>query len=125
MFTANAAPKTAMQRFLDGVEKVGNMVPHPVVIFLILIAIVIALSAMLGMFGAAVSFERINPDTHQVDIASTASEMCATRQAEYLALDDFGRLTPGRSASFVVLDRSLQLKAVWMRGVQLGSVDKG
>ena len=33
-----------MQRFLDGVEKVGNMVPHPVVIFLILIAIVIALS---------------------------------------------------------------------------------
>jgi len=49
MATANAAPKTAMQRFLDGVEKVGNMVPHPVVIFLILIAIVIALSAVLGM----------------------------------------------------------------------------
>jgi len=54
-----------------------------------------------------------------------ASEMCSTRQAEYLVLNDFGRLTPGRSASFVVLDRSLQLKAVWIRGVQLGSVDKG
>ena len=48
MSTANAASKTAMQRFLDGVERVGNMVPHPVVIFLILIAIVIALSALLG-----------------------------------------------------------------------------
>ena len=71
MPTANAAPKTAMQRFLDGVEKVGNMVPHPVVIFLILIAIVIALSAVLGAFGAAVSFERINPDTHEIEIAST------------------------------------------------------
>ena len=48
-------PKTMMQRFLDGVEKVGNMVPHPVVIFLILIAIVIVLSAVLSLFGAAVT----------------------------------------------------------------------
>ncbi|MDQ2634760.1 MAG: AbgT family transporter [Pseudomonadota bacterium] len=71
MSTANAVPKTAMQRFLDGVEKVGNMVPHPVVIFLILIAIVIVLSAVLGMFGAAVTFERINPDTHEIETAST------------------------------------------------------
>ena len=60
MSTASAAPKTAMQRFLDGVEKVGNMVPHPVVIFLILIGIVIVLSALLSLFGAAVTFERIN-----------------------------------------------------------------
>ena len=42
-----------MQRFLDTVEKVGNMVPHPVIIFLILIGIVIVLSAVLGLFGAA------------------------------------------------------------------------
>ena len=70
--TAVVAPKTAMQRFLDGVERVGNMVPHPVVIFLILIGIVIALSAVLSMFGAAVRFERINPDTHQIETATTA-----------------------------------------------------
>ena len=71
MSTASAAPKTAMQRFLDGVEKVGNMVPHPVVIFLILIGIVIVLSAVLSLFGAAVTFERINADTHQVETATT------------------------------------------------------
>ena len=70
--STEAASKTAMQRFLDGVERVGNMVPHPVVIFLILIAIVIVLSAMLSLFGAAVTFERINPDTHQVETATTA-----------------------------------------------------
>ena len=40
--------KTTMQRFLDFIEKVGNKVPHPVVIFLILIAIVIVLSGVLG-----------------------------------------------------------------------------
>ncbi len=71
MTTANTAPKTVMQRLLDGVERVGNMVPHPVVIFLILIGIVIVLSAILGAFGAAVSFERINPDTHEIETAST------------------------------------------------------
>lgn len=68
----STATKTAMQRFLDGVEKVGNMVPHPVVIFLILIGIVIVLSAVLSLFGAAVTFERINADTHKVETATTA-----------------------------------------------------
>ena len=67
-----AGPKTAMQKFLDGVEKVGNMVPHPVVIFLILIGIVIVLSAALSLFGAAVSFERINPETHEIETATMA-----------------------------------------------------
>ena len=64
-------PKTTMQHFLDAVERVGNMVPHPVVIFLILIAIVIALSAVLSAFGASVRFERINPDTHEIETATT------------------------------------------------------
>jgi p-aminobenzoyl-glutamate transporter AbgT len=32
-----AAPPTMMQRVLDVVERVGNQVPHPVIIFVILI----------------------------------------------------------------------------------------
>ena len=69
---AATAPKTAMQRFLDGVEKVGNMVPHPVVIFLILIAIVIVLSALLGAVGTGVTFQRINPETHAIETTTTS-----------------------------------------------------
>jgi aminobenzoyl-glutamate transport protein len=72
MNTADAASKTTMQRFLDSVEKVGNMVPHPVVIFLILIGIVVVLSALLGAFGTAVSYERINAETHEIETATTA-----------------------------------------------------
>jgi aminobenzoyl-glutamate transport protein len=71
MAVVSATPKSGMQRFLDGIERVGNMVPHPVVIFLILIAIVILLSAVLSFLGAAVTFERINPETHQVETATT------------------------------------------------------
>jgi len=71
MATVHAVPKTAMQRFLDGVERVGNMVPHPVIIFLILIAIVIVLSAVMGgVFGTAITFERINPETQEIEQAS-------------------------------------------------------
>jgi aminobenzoyl-glutamate transport protein len=32
--------RSAMQKVLDGVERVGNKVPHPVVVFIILIIIV-------------------------------------------------------------------------------------
>jgi aminobenzoyl-glutamate transport protein len=63
------APKTAMQRILDVVERVGNKVPHPAVIFLILIAIVIVLSAVLGLTGASVSYEVIVPGTRTIENA--------------------------------------------------------
>jgi len=53
--------KGFLQRILDVVEKVGNMVPHPVIIFLALIAIVVALSQVLHMAGAAVTTEVIVP----------------------------------------------------------------
>ncbi|WP_226575870.1 AbgT family transporter [Acuticoccus sediminis] len=72
MSNADAAPRSTMQRLLDGVERVGNMVPHPVVIFLILIAVVMVLSTLLSLFGVAVTHERINPQTDTVETTTTA-----------------------------------------------------
>jgi aminobenzoyl-glutamate transport protein len=66
------APKTMMQRILDVVERVGNKVPHPVVIFLILIAIVVALSHILYMSGASVAYEAIVPETEAIETATDA-----------------------------------------------------
>ena len=56
-----------MQKVLDGVERVGNKVPHPAVIFLILIGIVIVLSHILYLLGAGVTYQVINPETHKVE----------------------------------------------------------
>ncbi len=53
------ASKGMMQRVLDAIEKAGNRVPHPVVIFLILIALVIGLSAILALAGVGVTYEEI------------------------------------------------------------------
>ena len=70
MAEARAQPKTVMQRVLDGIERAGNMVPHPVVIFLILIAIVIVLSSVLGAFGASVRYEVIDPVTNEIVVVT-------------------------------------------------------
>jgi aminobenzoyl-glutamate transport protein len=49
------------QRMLDGIEKVGNKVPHPVMMFLYLIVGVILLSSILALFGVAVTEEVLVP----------------------------------------------------------------
>ena len=70
--------KTAMQKILDAVERVGNNVPHPVVIFLILIAVVLVLSHILYVLGATVSYQVINPETDKVETATTAARSLLT-----------------------------------------------
>ena len=65
--------KTFMQRLLDGVERVGNTVPHPAVIFVILMGIVIVLSHILHLLGSRVSYEVINPDTHKIEKMTTVA----------------------------------------------------
>ena len=44
-----------MKRMLDLVEKVGNKVPHPAMIFLFLMATVIVLSHILHLLGTSVT----------------------------------------------------------------------
>src|SRR5690606_28744476 len=58
--------KSRMERLLDAVERVGNRVPHPVVIFVMLIGILILFSHVFYLFGAAVSFETIDPETEEL-----------------------------------------------------------
>jgi aminobenzoyl-glutamate transport protein len=64
-------PKTFLQKMLDGVERVGNKVPHPAIIFFILAGLVILLSYLLHSLGTAVTYDVVNPQTHQVETATT------------------------------------------------------
>lgn len=78
MSQAAAAPKSAMQKFLDVVERVGNKVPHPAVIFLILIGIVIVLSQILHMLGVGITYQVLNPETHKLETAVTPARSLLT-----------------------------------------------
>ena len=60
-------PKTFLQKLLDGVERVGNKVPHPAVIFFILSGLVIVLSHLFYLLGTSVDYEVVNPQTHQIE----------------------------------------------------------
>ena len=73
-----ATSKSTMQKVLDAGERIGNSVPHPVVIFLILIAVVMVLSHILYMLGASVSYQVINPETHKVETATTVANSLLT-----------------------------------------------
>jgi aminobenzoyl-glutamate transport protein len=63
---ATPTKKSRMQRILDGIEQVGNKVPHPALIFLALIFLVIVLSQILSWTGASVTTEVVEPSTVQV-----------------------------------------------------------
>lgn len=47
--------RSLSEKMLDGIEKAGNKVPHPVIMFLYLILGVIVLSAVLSWFGISVT----------------------------------------------------------------------
>jgi aminobenzoyl-glutamate transport protein len=49
------------QRLLDGIERVGNKVPHPAIIFAGLCVFVILLSALLSLFDVSVTHEVAEP----------------------------------------------------------------
>src|SRR5262245_41291970 len=72
MQPTSEAPKTTLQKLLDAIERVGNKVPHPAVLFLLLISIVVLLSQLFGWLGTSASYQRINPETHEVEQATTS-----------------------------------------------------
>jgi len=52
--------------FLATVERVGNMVPHPAIIFFILTGIVIAFSVLFGVMGTTVTYEAYDETVHDI-----------------------------------------------------------
>jgi aminobenzoyl-glutamate transport protein len=60
------AERTFTERMLDGVERVGNKVPHPAMLFVYLIVGVIALSQILFFFNVKATYEVVAPPPQQV-----------------------------------------------------------
>jgi aminobenzoyl-glutamate transport protein len=58
--------KTFYERLLDGVERLGNKVPHPVMMFLYLIVAVIILSQILAFAGVSITEQIAEPVSYSV-----------------------------------------------------------
>jgi aminobenzoyl-glutamate transport protein len=61
------AKRGLVQRMLDGIERVGNKVPHPAIMFLGLCGFVIVLSAILSAFDVSVTYEVVEDPPLVVD----------------------------------------------------------
>jgi aminobenzoyl-glutamate transport protein len=55
-----------MDNLLDGVETLGNKVPHPVMMFVYLIAFVIVVSSILAVLGVSVTEQVVEPVPYEV-----------------------------------------------------------
>jgi len=64
--------RPARNALLNFIERAGNRMPHPAILFLGLIAGVIVLSHLLALAGVAVTYQRVDPATHRVETASAA-----------------------------------------------------
>jgi aminobenzoyl-glutamate transport protein len=60
--------RTFTQKMLDGIEKAGNKVPHPVLMFVYLILLVIALSVVLDLLNVSVTEEVLVPAEEVVEL---------------------------------------------------------
>jgi len=52
-----------MDRMLTGIEGAGNKVPHPMVIFLVMIGVIFLASIVMAAFDARVTLETADPMT--------------------------------------------------------------
>lgn len=71
---------TRMERMLDAIERVGNKVPHPVIIFVMLIGIVILLSHLFYLLQASVTYQSIDPQTHRAEEVTTHAQSLLTAE---------------------------------------------
>ena len=61
--TEETTKKSKVDKLLNGVERLGNKVPHPAIIFLVLIVLVILLSQLFSMMGQSVTYDVLNTET--------------------------------------------------------------
>jgi aminobenzoyl-glutamate transport protein len=79
------ADNGVMKKVLDVVEKAGNKVPHPVIIFLTLMALVVVLSHLLHLTGASVSQQAIDPLTEKIQTSTvTVRSLLSTEGIRFM-----------------------------------------
>jgi aminobenzoyl-glutamate transport protein len=82
----DAPARGGLQRMLDGIERLGNRVPHPAIIFLGLVGVVIVLSAILAAFDVSVTYEVAEPVPDVVEEGYVGGSVVPDHQPE---LDDY------------------------------------
>ena len=74
--------KSFFQKFLDSVEKIGNKLPNPVTLFVILAVLVIIISQILEMMGVSVSYDASKTVDGVAQIVKTEAKVISLMNVE-------------------------------------------
>ena len=89
MTDTSLPPRGAMARFLALIERIGNLLPHPATLFLILAVLVVFLSEVTTWFGISAEHPgKTNPDGSAIVIEPVS---LMTRDGLHLILTKFPR----------------------------------
>ncbi len=92
------------KRFIGAAERIGNLLPHPFTVFVLLIGIVLAFSVLLSWLGVSSSYVTIDPETgdevaNTVRVLSLASKSVIQETMEGF-VDIYATFTP---VGFVII----------------------
>jgi aminobenzoyl-glutamate transport protein len=90
-------------RTLDLIERVGNKVPHPAVMFLALCVGVIVLSQLLAWVGVSATYEVVKPPPQQVEVEYVGG---STLPAETMPSE------PPDASDYEVVEQTVQIKGL-------------
>jgi aminobenzoyl-glutamate transport protein len=79
-----AAKRGGMDRLLDVIERVGNKVPHPAVIFLVMIGVVIVASVIMSALGSAVTLETTDSDGQLTSQVVAVNSLLSTEGLRFM-----------------------------------------
>lgn len=78
-------PKPSLfARFLNGVERVGNRLPHPVTLFFLFALAVVLISALCAALGVSATGETIDPQTLQLTERTVRTVSLLSRTGSYI-----------------------------------------
>jgi aminobenzoyl-glutamate transport protein len=77
---ARKVERGRLVQLLDAVERAGNQLPHPAIVFAILIGVVIALSHVFYLMGASATFAAIDPEAHALERTTVAARSLLTSE---------------------------------------------
>ena len=103
--TAPAPRRTLVDRFLDGVEKIGNKLPDPVMIFIAICALVLIASWLAAMAGVSAT----NPATGKTVAAVNLLSADGLRRILAESVKNFGSFPALGLVLVVMLVRQLHI----------------
>lgn len=80
--------KSLFQKCLDGIEKVGNKLPHPITLFSLFCLAIIIISAVAAARGLSVKAELINRATNELEVQTISAVSLLSREGIIYMLEN-------------------------------------